>query len=224
MGVFITEINIACCFPAPSGSLGSCRVRDQIAVNADNGGGFDGSGDRVILGTLAAYNGGPATMSRYVRRRWVLCRLRRRRCGNIFVASPPLVGRTQWLRSGKPGGDKTAGVFLQSYDVNGGTSARGEGVSCRSWEQILFPRAMCGICAMGFANIFDVNLVSSHWGRTRPVRRRQRRRRREHLRHQLDKQQLGETGGAERRARTGRLANGSSRSPPACWPGFDASA
>ncbi|MCC7087440.1 MAG: hypothetical protein IT427_20750 [Pirellulales bacterium] len=35
----------------------------QIVLNADNGGGFDGSGDRVILGTLPGYTGGATTFS-----------------------------------------------------------------------------------------------------------------------------------------------------------------
>jgi hypothetical protein len=93
----------------------------QVAVNADNGGGFDGTKDRVYLGTLAGYSGGPVTLGLTFD------------TGGFSVEADAGAGGS--LSSGKrawsdiPNGfdaanlGEDAQLFIQGFDINGGTAA-----------------------------------------------------------------------------------------------------
>lgn len=161
MGVFITD-DIA----ARPHHLGVLFLPGgkQIAVNADNGGGFDGAGDRVILGTLPTYNGGPATMS-----------LTFDEAGFSVVFNAAAAGTFSspvrpW--SDVPNGfdlaslGENAWVFLQSFDTNGGTAASAKVNSLSILGTNPFPAG--DVNFDGTVNIFDINLVSSHWNTAGP--------------------------------------------------------
>lgn len=117
-GVFITdEVG-----PRPHhlGMLFNMTTK-QIALNADDGGGFSGTGDRIILGTLPGYNGGPATFSLTFDQDGFSVSIDAGAAG-LFNS-----GNRPW--SQVPNGfDLTnfgdrAYLFIQSFDLNGGSPA-----------------------------------------------------------------------------------------------------
>lgn len=93
----------------------------QLALNADNGGGFSDAGDRIVLGTLPNYRGGAATVTLTF--------------GNDGFAVTFDAGAQGMFDSGWrswstiPNGfdvnnlSDTAHLFLQSFDLNGGSAA-----------------------------------------------------------------------------------------------------
>jgi hypothetical protein len=93
----------------------------QIALNADNGGGFDGNGDRVILGTLPGYNGGAAIFTLSFSEDGFSVII------NAGAAGTFNSGNRPW--SQVPNGfdianfGDSAYLFVQSFDLNGGTAA-----------------------------------------------------------------------------------------------------
>jgi hypothetical protein len=118
VGVFLTDNIGSRAFHL--GALFNMSAK-QIALNADNGGGFNPAQDRITLGTLAAYSGGQATMSFSFDESGFSVEF------NAGAAGAYSSGKRPW--SQVPGGfdpsnlGEQTQLFIQSFDVNGGTPA-----------------------------------------------------------------------------------------------------
>jgi hypothetical protein len=118
VGVFLTDNIGSRAFHL--GALFNMSAR-QIALNADNGGGFNPAQDRITLGTLSAYSGGQATMSFSFDESGFSVEF------NAGAAGVYSSGKRPW--SQVPGGfdpsnlGEQTQLFIQSFDINGGTPA-----------------------------------------------------------------------------------------------------
>jgi hypothetical protein len=93
----------------------------QLALNADNGNGFNPAQDRVTLGSVPGYTGGPATLSFSFDEDGVSLEFDAGPAGNYAS------GKRPWSQI--PGGFDIANLgeqtqlFIQSFDTSGGTPA-----------------------------------------------------------------------------------------------------
>jgi hypothetical protein len=118
VGVFLTDNIGSRAFHL--GALFNMSAK-QIALNADNGGGFNPAQDRITLGTLSAYSGGPATLSFSFDENGFSVGF------NAGTAGAYSSGIRPWSQI--PGGfdpsnlGEQTQLFIQSFDINGGTPA-----------------------------------------------------------------------------------------------------
>jgi hypothetical protein len=118
MGVFLTDNIGSRAFHL--GALFNMSAR-QIALNADNGNGFNPAQDRVTLGSLPGYSGGAATLSFTFDEDGFAVEFDAGAAGSYSSGARP------WSQI--PGGFDPANLgeqtqlFIQSFDINGGSPA-----------------------------------------------------------------------------------------------------
>lgn len=118
MGVFFTDNIGSRAFHL--GPLFNASTK-QVALNADNGSGFNASQDRIILGTVPGYSGGPAVLSLTYDAAGFSVDFDAGAAGNYSSGIRP------WSQI--PGGFNPANLgeytqlFIQGYDINGGSAA-----------------------------------------------------------------------------------------------------
>ncbi|MEX0642079.1 MAG: hypothetical protein WD468_05230 [Pirellulales bacterium] len=118
MGVFLTDNINSRAFHL--GALFNMSAK-QIAINADNGNGFDPAQDRITLGTLPGYTGGAATLSFSFDEDGFSVEFDAGTAGSFSSGMRPWSQIPGGFDPAKLG-DQTQ-LFIQGYDINGGTAA-----------------------------------------------------------------------------------------------------